>query len=449
MAIPLPHLGRKAKLALKIVGFFLLAVITFVVALQATFPYDRVKDRIVDALSAKYDVTIGEVERGIVPGRVYFKAVTLRTRPAKADEIPSVLYIERLEVDMGILALLSSTAKINLDAKIATGHIKGTIALSKTRTVVDISGVDVPAGNLPMKEIIGLPMSGKLELDFSLDLPIEKLKSGKTGPDWTTAKGDVTFECPSGCTFGDGKTKLKPKLSNARNAMFAGEGIEFGKINVDTMLAHVTIKDGNMELDKFETKSQDGELHVDFALALAQDFGESDVTGCLRFKGSDTLQKREPKTYAALTTTGASIGPDNLFHIKLDGKFKTMKRLAQFCGPAVKSANMDNPGGTTGNSRPSVTVQPADESLRAGSAAVNPPPPAAPPPDAYVAPPTPGPTGESNTATPPPPMTGSAMGSGSAVQAMPPNSEARPVPEGQGTAGAGGAGTQPAEQQIR
>ena len=442
MAIPLPHFGRKAKLALKIVGFFLLAVVTFVFALQMTFPYGRVKDRIVDALSGKYDVTIGDVERGFMPGRVYFKAVTLRTRPAKADEIPSVLYIEKLEVDMGILALLSSTAKVNIDAKIATGHIKGSIAISKTRTVVDISGVDVPAGNLPMKEIMGLPMSGKLELDFSLDLPIDKLKSGKTGPDWTAAKGDISFECPTGCTFGDGKTKLKPKLNNARNQAFAGEGIEFGKINVDTMLAHVTIKDSNLELDKFDAKSADGELHVDFALALAQEFGESDVTGCLRFKGSDALQKREPKTYAALTTTGASIGPDGLFHIKLDGKFKTMKRLAQFCGPAVKSANMDNPGGTAGNSRPNLTVQPADESLRGGSAAaptitpVNPPPPVAPP-DAAVTPPP----GESNTATPMPPMTGSAMGSAGSAQTPPNGERAAPVPEGQGTAGAGGAGS--------
>lgn len=433
MAIQLPHLGRRTRIALKYFGFFLLALVTFVFALQLTFPYDRVKDKVVEALSAKYDVTIGSVERGIIPGRVYFNAVTLRTRPAKADEVPAVLYIEKLEIDLGILALVKSTAKVRIDAKIASGHLKGTIAINKKHTSVDMSGVDLPAGNMPMKEIIGLPMSGKLELEFKLELPIEKLKSGKTGPDWTKATGEVAFECPSGCTFGDGKTKLKPKLNNARNQAFAGEGIEFGKINVDTMLAHVKIGDGQFELDKFEAKSSDGELHVDFALTLDQDFGNSDVAGCLRFKGSDSLQKREPKTYAALTTTGASIGPDNLFHIRLDGKFKTMKRLAQFCGPAVRSTNMDNPGGG-GNSRPNLTVQPADETLRGGSAAtaVNPPPPPAPPPaDAFVAPPQPTPANDGSAGS------GSAGSGGSA--ATPPNAE---VPAGSGTAGAGGAGTE-------
>lgn len=433
MAIQLPQLGRRTRMVLRGIGFFLLAVVTFVFALQLTFPYDRVKDKVVEALSTKYDVTIGSVDCGIIPGRVYFNAVTLRTRVAKAEDVPSVLYIEKLEVDLGILALIKSTAKVRIDAKIASGHLKGTIAIGKTRTQVDLEGIDLPAGNMPMKEIIGLPMSGKLELEFKLDLPIEKLKNGKTGPDWTKASGEVAFECPSGCTFGDGKTKLKPKLNNARNQAFAGEGIEFGKINVDQMIAHVKIGDGQLELDKFEAKSGDGELHVDFALTLNQEFGDSDVAGCLRFKGSDGLQKREPKTYAALTTTGASIGPDNLFHIKLDGKFKTMKRLAQFCGPAVKSANMDNPGGG-GNSRPNLTVQPADETLRGGSAAptVNPAPPPAPvppPADAAVAPPP----------QPTPSADGSA-GSGSATfngsGAMPPNAEA---PAGS-AAGAGSAG---------
>ena len=37
-------------------------------------------DKAVELLSSSYDVSIGSVERGWMPGRVYFKAVTLRTR---------------------------------------------------------------------------------------------------------------------------------------------------------------------------------------------------------------------------------------------------------------------------------------------------------------------------------------------------------------------------------
>ena len=436
MAFQLPQLGRKTRLVLRIFGFFLLAIVTFVIALQLTFPYGRVKDKIVEALSTKYDVTIGGVERGLMPGRVYFTAVSLRTRPATASETASTLYIERLEVDLGILALIKGAASVRIDAKIATGHLKGTIAISKSGTSIDMEGVDLPAGNLPMKEALGLPMSGKLEIAVQLDLPNETNKAGRSAPDWSKASGEINFECPTGCTFGDGKTKLKPKLKNARSQAFAGDGIDFGKINVDTMLARVTIKDSQLELEKFDAKSQDGELHIDYQMTLAPEFGESMVMGCLRFKGSETLSKREPKTFAALTTTGASIGPDGLFHIKLDGKFKEMKRLAQFCGPSVKSANMDDPG-AGGNSRPNLTVQPADDSLRGRTTNPPPfnPPPPPPPADAAVVPPT------------PMPPNGEATGSAGSSTTNPsgtvevPESNKKDVPEGRGTAGAAGAGT--------
>ena len=80
------------------------------------------------------------------------------------------------------------------------------------------------------------------------------------------------------------------------------------------------------------------------------------VAGCLRFKGSEVLQKREPKTFAAISTTGAQLGPDGLFHIRLTESFKDMKRLAQKCGPSTKG-NMDDPGG--GQHAPSEPVRDA------------------------------------------------------------------------------------------
>jgi hypothetical protein len=68
------------------VGMFVLALVTFVFAVQATFPYDRVKQKLEEAASAKYDLSIFEIERGIMPGVFYLKNVTLKTRPAK-DEL--------------------------------------------------------------------------------------------------------------------------------------------------------------------------------------------------------------------------------------------------------------------------------------------------------------------------------------------------------------------------
>lgn len=413
MAMQFPNLGSRPRTrkVLQYLGFAVLGLVTFVFAFQMTFPFERVKDKVVDLLTEKYEVSIGGVERGFIPGRMYWKAVSLRTRPAKADDVATTFYIEQLEVDLGLVALLHGTAAVKLDAKIGPGHIKGDIALSKDATSIELAGTDLPSASLPMREALGLPMSGKLRFTFNLELPNDKSKTGKVGPNWLKAEGNVELACPSGCTVGDGKTKLKFNVTNQSQQAFAQNGIDFGKIDIDSLLATVELKEGKLAVTKFETKSGDGEVHVDFNLALNQDLNQSQVTGCLRFTGSPGLLKREPKTHAALSTTGAPLGPDNLFHIKLDGTLKQMRRLGIICGPTA--AGMKSPesqGGTT--ARPNLTVTPEPPAKPAGSnSIIIPQPPALPQPPAQPAtvpqnvgnnaphvPPS-GPTGEA----PPPP----------------------------------------------
>jgi type II secretion system protein N len=296
MAISISNLGPRTRKILRYTGFALLGLVTFVFAFQLAFPFGRVKQRIIDALSDKYDVTIGDVERGFIPGRMYIKALSIRTRPAKADDVATTFYVEQLEVDLGILALLHGTVAVKLDAKIGPGHLKGTIALSKSNTSIDLTGDDLPAANLPIREAVGLPMSGKLRFALALELPNDKSKAGKVGPNWPKAEGALELACPSGCVIGDGKTKLKTNLKNARQQAMAEGGIEFGKVNVDTLFANLEIKNGKLDVTKFETKSGDGELHVDFDATLNQDIMQSTVAGCLRFSVTEALTKREPMT---------------------------------------------------------------------------------------------------------------------------------------------------------
>ncbi|MGE5181305.1 MAG: type II secretion system protein GspN, partial [Acidobacteriota bacterium] len=334
----LPHLGPRTRKILRYVGLTLLGVFTFVFAVQMTLPFDRAKDKLVEVLSPKYDVTIGSVERGWIPGRVYLNAVSIRSRPTKPSEPVTSMYIERLKGDLGLLALIGGNLKVDFDAKIGAGHISGDVALlgfGKKGLDLHVDGRALPASDLPMTAVLGLPMSGKLEFSVDLDLPNETAKNGHVGANWQKAEGTIEIGCPTGCTFGDGKTKLKPLLKNQSQQAMVQDGIDFGKVDVDNLLAEVDIKNGNLDLSKFELKSPDGELHVDYHMKLEPDLNESIVTGCLRFKGTDTLLKKEPKTFAALQTTGAELRNDGLFHIKLADRFKEMKRLNAECGPNV------------------------------------------------------------------------------------------------------------------
>ena len=314
-------------------------------------------------------------------GRVYFKAVTIRTRVTKPAETATTFYIDKLEVDLGILPLIGMTASINLDAKIGAGRIKGNVSLPKFGKAgfkIDFDGSDVPGASLPVRGLLGLPITGKIDFSVVLDMPYEKNKAGRTIADWTKSEGHFDLACPSGCTLGDGHTKLKPLLKNRTNQVMVGDGIDFGKVNLDSLSMKAVItpavgdadqhsstyKPGKLELTKFELKSPDGELHVDYSMVLAQDFGESLVSGCLRFKGSDNLLKHEDtkKTFAAIQTTGAEIRSDGLFHIKLSDRFKDMKRLNLECGPNVKEkTNGEDFSNTPRPSvRPNLTVSPEE-----------------------------------------------------------------------------------------
>ncbi|HSD90799.1 MAG TPA: type II secretion system protein GspN [Kofleriaceae bacterium] len=405
--LPQVNLGPRTRAILKYTGYTLFALFMFVFALQMSFPYSRVKDKLIEATADKYDITIGGVERGFMPGRVYFKAVSIRTRQTNPQEVVNTFYIDKLELDLGILSLIGGTISLDFDAQIGRGDLEGSISVGKFGRgdiSAEITGRALPGDALPMRAGLGLPMTGKIEFDVDLSLPVEKNKMGKTGINWQKAKGGISLACPSGCTFGDGKTKLKPLLKNTRNQVMVGEGIDFGKVNLDSLVAKVSIRNGTLKLDKFDTKSKDGQLKIDYEMKLEKNFDESMVTGCLRFKGSDDLLKREPKTHAAISTTGAELRSDGLFHIRLTDRFKDMKRLNQECGPNGQVGPAG--GGDTGGrpERPNLTVQPDEVAKPIPGPTMAAPPPATPPdqnPSAphdagagsAAPPPTPNPTG--------------------------------------------------------
>jgi type II secretion system protein N len=398
MAIQLPfkapqvNLGPRTRKILKYGGYVFFGLFVFVFALQLSFPYNRVKDKLVDAASDKYVITVSKVERGLMPGRVYFKGVTITSIKTKPEEVTNQFYINELQADVGILSLIGGTVRLDIDALIGDrkegyGHLKVSAAVGKFGKgdmSFSVTGDSLPAGALPMRALIGLPMSGKLVFGVNMNLPVEKTKLGKSSINWQKVTGNISLSCPApkGCTFGDGKTKLKPLLKNTRNQAMVGEGIEFGTVVVKTLLAKVSIKRGLLKLDTFNATSDDGELKVDYEMKLEKSLDDSQVTGCLRFKGSDVLLRREPKTHAALSTTGAELRSDGLFHIRLTDRFKDMKRLNQECGPNGQVGPVGGGDGGGGRDvRPGLTVQP-DEIAKpnVGSAQFSPtsPPPAVP-----------------------------------------------------------------------
>jgi type II secretion system protein N len=453
MALPirLPQLGRRTRAILRYVGLVLLALVTFLFAFQATIPIDRIAEKLEELAAPKAELSIGKARRGIMPGTIYLENVWLKTHPKQEDldkaytiqdpkerdkavaQLVSSLYFDEIKVSVGIFAAIRGTIAADIEAQIADGTLHGTVSFNKDGTNVHMTGEDLPSQQLPMREVLSnLPMSGAINLEISLDLPNEKLKTGKIGPNWQRADGELDFECPSGCVIGDGKSKLKFKLKNARQAAFAGEGTDFGSVRIQSMVARAELKDGKLDLTKFETKSDDIQLFVDFSMTIAPELNDSAVAGCVRFRGTEALRKREPRTFDQFALTGAFRAPDGLDHIHLTQTFKNIGKKPEQCGPGAPSdSNKPSlPSGPTAPNRrddaPQVTIPPPQM----------PPPP---PPTAIPAPPenggiVPPPQDQPVQPLPPTGMEGSGAGSGTVYPPYPgsgaqqPGSGAYPQP---------------------
>jgi type II secretion system protein N len=316
-------LGRRGRLALKIVGYGLLALVTFVYAIHLTFPYGRVRDKFVESLSGTYDVTVAGVDRSLVPGRFALTGVTLASRPKAVGQPSTTMYFKRVELDLKILPLLGKRVEVGLDVRTGSGAITGSIAYQGKDAVASLKLAHVPLATLPgITDAVGLPMDGNADGKVSL-----RLVNG----DWSKkTAGGIELNCRVGCAIGDGVTKIYPKPQRPSDAALYRDGLTVPKILLDSFLIAIDIKDGQARLRTFDLKSQDGQVEVDFAIRLARatkDLGQSTINGCIRYKCAADFQRK----YPGLCIGSPIVDEQGLLNIKLSGQVGKMRRLPQRC----------------------------------------------------------------------------------------------------------------------
>jgi hypothetical protein len=124
-----------------------------------------------------------------------------------------------------------------------------------------------------------------------------------------------------------------PHLKSERARAFAGDGIDFGHLAFGKIDLEVVFAQGHADITRFVVESEDLSLALTVHLELATAFEQAKIDGCVRFKPSEALATRAPKTAALLATTGAPLAPDGMYTIKLEGTLADMKRLGTVCGP--------------------------------------------------------------------------------------------------------------------
>jgi type II secretion system protein N len=337
-------LTDKHKRVLRWLGYVFLALFVFSFTLQLTFPYERVKDKLIEVLSEKYEVQIASVEPTFLPGGMVLESILLKSRPTQPDEEPTVILLDRLRIDVGLFALLIGRASVDLVADMGDGSIDGNVTVSRSDLSVEFSTEDLPLESIPgLREALGLPMVGGLDAEIELSLPEQR---------WDLAEGTFTLSCP-GCVIGDGKTKMKAKpRPGRRTSFFASEGLTVPALNLGDLNGKIVIGDGRGVIETFGAKSEDGDLAIHGSIELAAQLAESKFTqACTKFRLSDALKQRDPAFGNVPNVMGAPIDAEGFSNLTMTGKLGEFRWLAaKNCEPDGSAERLDGRGG----SRPEV-----------------------------------------------------------------------------------------------
>lgn len=356
-------LSERQRRILRWLGYPLLALVVFSFTLQLTFPYERVKDKVIELLSEQYDVQIVSASPTFLPGGMVLDGILLKSRPTRPDEEPTAIAIDSLTIDVGLFALLLGRISVDLVAEMGEGAIVGDISVSQAELAVEIGTEDLELESIPgLRGALGLPMKGGLDAELRVTLPEQR---------WDLAEGSFTMSCPD-CVVGDGKSKIKPKAQSnpRRTSFFAAEGLTVPALNLGDLQGKISIISGKGVIEQFGAKSVDGDLQIHGTIEFGRTFGESRFgQACMKFRLSDTLKQREAEFGNVPSLMGAPLDGEGFSNVIMSGKLAEMRWIAATsCGEGGQAERLDlramGQGGGTGSSgrgRPRLPTGEAEE----------------------------------------------------------------------------------------
>jgi type II secretion system protein N len=294
--------------------FYLFCLFTFA---YFTFPYERLRERLLVELEAQRQGTPNAQRIEIESlGPYWFSGVSMkglslvtpRTGSADAGPASSKLTFDKAHVRVSILPLLIGRVTINFGAQAFDGSIDGWTRANSEGRRVEASIDDVNMAKMTMlgDMIGGLPMSGILNGKMEWTLPDQKLSK---------ATGTMSLSI-SDFSAGDGKTKIGGKLA-------------LPQLEVGTFELTGEAKDGVLKVTKLGAQGKDLDVAGDGRISLRDPPGDSLSDLNLRFRFSDSYKTKNEMTKSLFGAPGSTMPA--LFELA-DPRIKNAKRPDGFYG---------------------------------------------------------------------------------------------------------------------
>lgn len=300
-------MSPRLRQILKWAGFVAFYVFSLLLFAYLTFPYNRVAERVVQEFNAKQTgpkpmrLKLGDMSSYWLNG-VEAQEITL-TSPGDPDEQgkpgkPKVMVIDSAHASVSLLRLLFGTLKISFGADAFGGELYGSTVNSDEGRELEVELEDLDLGQAPLfGDIVGLPLSGKLNGTIELLMPEEKLSK---------ADGKISLKVTD-LAAGDGKAKIRDTIALPR--------LEAGELSLDA-----EAKAGNLKITNFSANGPDLKLDSDGTLRLRDTFDASLLNLNVSFKFQERYTNKSDIT-KSLFGSGSMPG---LFD--MDPKMKHAKR---------------------------------------------------------------------------------------------------------------------------
>jgi len=345
-----------------------------------TFPYDRLKDRLIAEFdlaqqkrggSAPQRLEIDSLDAYWISG-VEVKGARLILPPAesgvtrrsslgsdalagkdKADAPkPTVIEIDEAHARVKILPLLLGRVRVTFWGSLFGGEIEGVAPIGKSAGAVEVevSGIDLSRVT-PLSDLLsGLPVHGTVAAKLELEAPDGKFNKANGSLELTATDVSVS----------DGKTKIQGLLA-----------LPEAKLGDLTLSAEA--KDGVLKVTKLSANGVDIELAGDGKFNVREPWQLSSADVYLRFKFQDAYRTKNDATKSLLGEPGSSLPA--LIEMQ-QPKLKRAKRADGFYGwhvhgqlkklkfdPHAADAPASKPRGKSGDSPFSGATTPGGKKL--------------------------------------------------------------------------------------
>jgi type II secretion system protein N len=184
-----------------------------------TFPYDRLKERLIAEFDRAQSKRPGAAQRleidsldaywftgvEVTGARLILPPAEDASRPSfdpggKAEPKPSVIEIAEAHARINVLPLLLGRVRVSFWASVFGGEAEGVVPIGKSGGEMEVVLSDVDLGKVePLVATLGVPLAGTVNGKLTLDAPEGKYKKANGALELTVA--DVSV--------GDGKTKIR------------------------------------------------------------------------------------------------------------------------------------------------------------------------------------------------------------------------------------------------